>query len=51
MYSLTELSDVDECQEVLHNCSTNASCINIDGSFDCLCYVGYSGDCTGNVIA
>ena len=48
------ISDVNECQEagnMRHNCSENASCMNLPGSFNCSCNQGYEGDpyvnCTG----
>ncbi|MCP4364964.1 MAG: hypothetical protein GY800_06650 [Planctomycetes bacterium] len=37
-------SDVDECSDGTHNCSLNANCTNIDGSFECACKAGYAGD-------
>ena len=37
--------DVDECQDTdVHNCSTNAWCVNEVGSFACHCRTGYDGD-------
>ena len=36
--------DVDECAAGLHDCDTNAECINLPGSFLCQCLAGYSGD-------
>ena len=35
--------DVDECL-VSHDCSTNAQCMNTDGSFICVCLEGYDGN-------
>ena len=29
-----------------NNCDDNANCTNIDGSFECACNSGYSGDGT-----
>ena len=37
-------TDVDECLEQLHNCSTYASCENMPGDYDCKCYLGFEGD-------
>ena len=36
--------DVDECLAGSHNCHVQAICLNTDGSFDCLCDGGWSGD-------
>ncbi|XP_078351938.1 LOW QUALITY PROTEIN: polycystin-1-like protein 2 [Oculina patagonica] len=36
--------DVDECQDLTHNCDVNAQCNNFYGSFNCTCLQGYSGD-------
>jgi len=33
--------DIDECFIGSHNCSENAECYNIDGSFICRCKPGY----------
>ena len=43
------LSDVNECD--IFPCTNNAKCQDTDGSFECSCVSGYSGDgyvnCTG----
>ncbi|PFX14237.1 Fibrillin-1 [Stylophora pistillata] len=36
--------DVNECPKELHNCSADAVCNNIKGSYNCTCKPGYSGD-------
>ena len=36
--------DIDECEEEIDNCHADASCTNTDGSFNCTCLTGYSGD-------
>ena len=36
--------DVDECEEGTAECHTNATCTNTDGSYNCSCVYGYSGD-------
>ena len=38
--------DVDECADdsELNNCDTNATCTNTDGSFECACDDGFTGD-------
>ena len=35
--------DIDECLTDSHVCHMNASCINIDGSYECNCNLGFSG--------
>ena len=50
-YILSEL-DIDECLNG-SPCDTNAYCMNLYGSFACLCNSGYSGDgfsCEGKVL-
>ncbi|XP_028411931.1 CD97 antigen-like [Dendronephthya gigantea] len=37
-------TDVDECTIGIHNCDDRATCINTAGSFNCICYPGYTGD-------
>ena len=37
-------TDVNECEEETAECHTNATCSNIDGSYNCSCVYGYSGD-------
>ena len=37
--------DIDECSNSTWNhCHTNATCINMNGTYDCLCNPGYFGD-------
>lgn len=36
--------DVDECAAVPWPCSDDATCINTDGSFQCVCKPGFTGD-------
>ncbi len=43
--------DIDECAMKIDNCTGNAICNNTEGSFNCSCKPGFSGDgmnCTGN---
>ena len=37
-------SDIDECAEKTHTCSSDAVCINTKGSYNCTCKPGYHGD-------
>ena len=36
--------DFDECKFGESDCSENAACKNLDGSFDCICSDGFIGD-------
>ena len=36
--------DTDECTEGLHRCHSNATCQNAEGSHNCTCKPGFSGD-------
>ena len=44
-------SDINECEsDSLNDCDENANCIDILGSYNCSCNLGYEGDgfnCTG----
>ncbi len=44
------MADINECQTGTHDCDVNADCQNADGSWNCVCKIGYSGSgtaCTG----
>lgn len=48
------ISDVDECSTDTAVCGTGAECINLNGSFSCLCLVGFQktgNNCTGLIIS
>ena len=36
--------DIDECSNKTHTCDVNAICSNTQGSHNCTCKPGYSGD-------
>ena len=38
------IADFDECRFGATDCDENATCINLDGSFDCTCFDGFIGD-------
>ena len=39
------MTDVDECIQGTDTCDgDHAECINTEGSYSCLCHIGYSGD-------
>lgn len=43
--------DVNECN-IANNCSKDAACNNLIGSFQCVCKTGYTGNgftCTGDI--
>ena len=42
--SSRNISDLDECQLELHDCSIDASCTNTHGGYECHCDEGYYGD-------
>ncbi len=42
----TNFSDIDECADEIDNCHDNATCNNNDGSFNCTCTSGYTGNGT-----
>ena len=45
------LADFDECKESTDDCSVseNEECVNINGSFNCICTDGYSKNATGGL--
>ncbi len=36
--------DVNECVRATGGCLANAGCINLPGSFRCVCFAGYTGE-------
>ena len=43
-WSYATCPDIDECALNLHDCHTNATCINVPGSYKCQCNKGYIGN-------
>ena len=44
------VADIPECERGLDDCDPNATCMNVIGSYDCMCNMGFTGDgftCTG----
>ena len=49
-FCITFLSDINECTTNVHKCAANAFCNNTDGSYNCTCSPGFTGngtECTG----
>ena len=38
------ISDINECEDATHMCSSNASCTNSAGSYECKCFEGFMGN-------
>ena len=36
--------DISECERGLDDCNQNANCINMLGSYSCICRTGFTGD-------
>ena len=50
-YSL--IIDINECDQEVHTCHSNAKCTDTVGSFNCTCREGFEGDgvnCTGKLL-
>ena len=44
-------ADIDECLNTTYPCDDNATCTNIDGTYNCSCDPGFTGNgtvCEGN---
>ena len=47
------LTDINECENATEICDGNATCSDTQGSYECMCNSGYSGDglsCTSEYI-
>ena len=41
----TSMADIDECEVGTNACDKDhADCIDTEGSYSCLCHIGYSGN-------
>ena len=52
--AFTVSTDENECQRATSPCDENAFCTDTEGSFECACQAGYSGDgltCEGQHVA
>ena len=50
---LSLISKIDECEAKPGPCDINANCVDADGSYECTCNRGYSGNgssCSGNTV-
>ena len=45
-YGFVRLSDINECTTNVHECDANAFCNNTEGSYNCTCSSGYTGNGT-----
>ena len=45
-YMINTSSDINECNEGSDDCHDNATCTDTDGSYNCTCNPGYSGNGT-----
>ena len=48
-YMFSTLTDINECD--MGVCDDNSDCFNTNGSFECICRKGFTGDglkCNGN---
>ena len=47
-------ADIDECYNGNNTCALNATCTNTEGSYNCSCNLGYTGNgenCTSKEIS
>ena len=41
---LSYITDINECELGVDQCATNATCSNTEGSYECSCNTGFTGD-------
>ena len=44
MHMFSGVSDTNECEDKLHNCSDAANCVDVIGTYRCECFPGYHWD-------
>lgn len=44
MLLISHVSDIDECFTGMTSCDENAYCVDNDGSYECICRIGYTGN-------
>ena len=44
VFEVSSFLDINECEMVISPCDGNATCIDTEGSFLCVCNSGYSGN-------
>ena len=44
VWSYAACPDIDECKLGIAQCHHNATCVNLPGSFNCICNRGFTGD-------
>ena len=52
-FDFTDLVDINECNGSVAVCDINADCIDLNGTFECTCQQGFSGDgvnCSGKIL-
>ena len=44
MLLISHVLDIDECFTGMTSCDENADCVDNDGSYECICRIGYTGN-------
>ena len=53
VFNIVLFPDVNECELEIDSCNSNADCMDTDGSYNCTCKLGFTGNgtaCDGNDI-